>query len=417
MKYWQQAIKIPSMSAFFGWMLVHFLFAAPACLGQSFTFKDGYKKETLDFDIIKNLMIVPLYINQKGPFNFILDTGVGTFIITDHALIDTLQLKNLTPTKVYGLGKGHEIEAYRTNRIDISIKNAEMIGVPTAILQKDVFNLSSYLGVKIYGLIGYNFFSSFDVKINYVAKKLTFGIPGRIKKRGEKFDISIENLRPYIYADLKPKDRLVSKVKLIIDCGASHALSMDNLDGKAFPLPKDTISANLGVGLGGEISGSMGRIERLSLGKFSFSNVLSGFPNYQDSLLKANQTFKNGNLGAELLKRFNLIFDYANAAVYLKPNQLYKTPFEHDMAGIEVYGDPAHKGRLFIGRIERDSPAEKAGLKVDDEILGINFKPVRDISLEEIGLTLKSQDGKTVVIEIFREQKNIIKLIRLKRRI
>jgi len=34
-------------------------------------------------------------------------------------------------------------------------------------------------------------------------------------------------------------------------------------------------------------------------------------------------------LGNALLKRFNVILDNQNGAIYLMPNSLYNTPFEH----------------------------------------------------------------------------------------
>ncbi len=388
------------------------------CFAQKFTFDGRKKREGMDFMFIKNLIVIPLYINSKGPFNFILDTGVGSLIITDPTLVDSLKLSDLKTTKLYGMGEGQEIEAFRSNEINIRINGTHIERIPTAILKTDIFNLSNYLGVNIHGLIGYHFFDSFVVKINYISKRLSYSLPeARIRKKGEKFQLVIERNRPYIFADVETSQQQYVKVKLIVDCGASHALSMDALDGRAFPLPKDTISANLGVGLSGVISGSMGRIPKLTLGKFVFKNILSGFPAFESLASKIGYNQQNGNLGAEFLKRFQVIFDYQNSALYLKPNQEYSRPFEHDMSGIEVYGDPKNKSRVFIGRIEPNSPAEKAGFMAHDQIMSINLKLIEHYTLEEVGKLLKFHDGSTILIEIVRDKQNIIKLLKLKRRI
>ncbi len=417
MKYWQWARKFPSYCILVGIILLQICFVEH-CFAQKFTFDGHQKREGMDFKFIKNLIIIPLYINSKGPFNFILDTGVGSLIVTDPTLVDSLKLSDLKTTKVYGLGEGQEIEAFRSNQINIQIKGAHIEKIPAAILKEDIFDLSNYLGTKIYGLIGYHFFNSFVVKINYISNRLTYTLPeAGVRKKGEKFQLVLENNRPYIFADVETSDQQNVKVKLIVDCGASHALSMDALDGKAFPLPKDTISANLGVGLSGIISGSTGRIPKLTLGKFVFKDMLSGFPAFESLASKIGYNQQNGNLGAEFLKRFQVIFDYQNSALYLKPNQEYGKPFEHDMSGIDVYGDPKNKRHIFIGRIERDSPAEKAGFMEHDEIMSINLKLIEDYTLEEVGKLFKSQDGRTILIEIVRDKKNIIKLLKLKRRI
>lgn len=417
MEYLRGFIKVPLSRRFLTLVCIS-LFLGGVCYGQKFAFKDRRKGESIGFDFIKNLIIVPLYINDKGPFNFILDTGVGNLVISEPSLVDSLNLKNLSSTKVYGLGKDLEIEAFRTRQIDLRLKNARATSISTAILKKDIFNLSDYLGVKIYGLLGYNFFGSFDVKINYFSRRLYYSIPGsHLKKRGEKFDISIENLRPYIFADIVPMGSSAAKVKLVIDCGASHALSMDLINKVAFPLPEQTIQANLGIGLGGEISGTMGRVDQFSLGEFNFKNVISGFPKHDQLVFDLGLLRADGNLGAEILRRFTVTFDYTNSAVYLKANSFYKQPFEHDMSGIEVYRRAESGQRIFIARVEPDSPAEKAGLKANDEILAINFMETGKLSLEKIGLMLKAQDGRTVLIEAFQDGKNVVKLLKLKRRI
>lgn len=385
---------------------------------QDFSFPGNQKKASMDFKFIKNLIIVPIYINNKGPFNFILDTGVGPLIITDPSLLDTLNLNGLRTTQIYGLGRGQAIDAFLTSDINVKIKSANANRAPTVILKKDIFDLSNYLGEKIYGLLGFQIFNSFVVKINYASNRLSFALPtSSFTKKGEKFPIVIENNRPYLFTNLQLEDYSIVKVKLIIDCGASHALSMDALNGNPFPLPKDTISANLGVGLSGIISGSIGRIPKLLLGSFHFKNVLSGFPEYDPLITEMTYNKQNGNLGADILKRFNVIFDYQNAAMYLKPNLNFKYPFEHDMSGIEVYIDPNNRRNVFIGRIEPNSPAEKAGFLEQDQIVSINLKLTENYTLEEIGRVFKADDGQTVLVEIVRKNKNMIKFLKLKRRI
>jgi predicted aspartyl protease len=417
MKYWQRTINLSLKSIIAGLILLHTLIASPS-FAQKFTFDGNQKKEAMDFTFIKNLIVVPIYINEKGPFNFILDTGVGSMVVTDPSLLDTLNLKNLRTTKIFGLGQGQEIEAFLSNDINVRIKSAHIEKIPTAILKQDIFDLSSYLGQKIYGLIGFNFFDSFVVKINYVSNRLNYSLPSaNLRKKGEKIPLIIEKNRPYVFADIETSDKQKVNVKLIVDCGASHALSMDALNGKAWPLPKDTISANLGVGLSGVISGSMGRVPLLKLGKFTFKNVLSGFPAFEALASKIGYNQRNGNLGAEVLKRFTVTFDYPNQAMYLSPNTDFIIPFEHDMSGIEVFSDLKNSKHIFIGRIEKDSPAEKAGFMVHDEIMSLNLKLIQDYTLEEVSKLLKSQDGRTVLIEIVRDKKNIIKLLKLKRRI
>ena len=75
---------------------------------QNFEFNNKRKRGTLTFKLVKNLMIIPLYLNSQGPFNFILDTGVGIFIISDTTLIDKLHIEHLRSIKMVGFGDGEE---------------------------------------------------------------------------------------------------------------------------------------------------------------------------------------------------------------------------------------------------------------------------------------------------------------------
>ncbi|MDB5146892.1 MAG: hypothetical protein JWQ57_912, partial [Mucilaginibacter sp.] len=87
-------------------------------------------------------MIIQLKINNKGPFNFILDTGVGLMIITDPKLADSISIPNKRTLKIPGLGEGEDSEAYVTSTLDVAIPGLVSYDVAAAILKKDVFNLS-----------------------------------------------------------------------------------------------------------------------------------------------------------------------------------------------------------------------------------------------------------------------------------
>ena len=76
------------------------IWTSPEAYGQYFLFDGDRKKETMNFTLVKNLIIVPLYINGKGPYSFILDTGVNPLIITDVSIMDSLNLQGLRTTNL-----------------------------------------------------------------------------------------------------------------------------------------------------------------------------------------------------------------------------------------------------------------------------------------------------------------------------
>ena len=385
---------------------------------QRFTFEGNRTKQTMSFVLIKNLIIVPLYINGKGPFNFILDTGVNPLIITDASIIDSLNLKSLRTTKLAGLGEGNDIEAYLTNQINVRLASASMNSMPTAILKEDIFNLSSHVGIRIYGLLGYYFFNSFIVKIKYPAKRMTFALPHtQLKKKGERLPLEMISNKPYLQLFISPTDDEKKEVKMILDIGASHAISLEAYQGKPFPLPKKTIEANLGVGFAGLISGHIGRMNRVDIGSFTFKDVLASYPDFKQAGAKTGVSVRNGNVGSNLLKHFDLTIDYTHGEIYLKRNSYTNATFEHDMSGMEVYVQQGHPNIYLVGRIEPNSPAAEAGILTNDQVLSLNFKPATDYDLDEIDQMLKAGDGRRIILQLGREDKMLYKILILKRRI
>ncbi|MEJ2904012.1 aspartyl protease family protein [Pedobacter panaciterrae] len=392
--------------------------SAYALKAQQFSFHGSRTKGAVNFTLIRNLIIIPLYINNKGPYNFILDTGVGPLVITDTTIVKDLNLKDLRPIKITGLGKGIEIDAFLSNELSAKVGKASIDYIPTAILKTDILGLSNFMGIRIYGLLGYYFFNSFTVEINYSSKRVIFSLPGTKKKiKGDIVPLQIINNKPYINVELDTKELGIINAKVVVDNGASHAISLETLNEKPFPVPANSIPANLGIGLSGPISGNVGRVPKIRIGNFVLKDVISSYPIYDDVAAKTFILNRNGNLGADILSRFNVTFDYANEIMYLKQNQSFKRPFEHDMSGIEVYVEEDPNKRYFISRIEPNSPAQLAGIHEGDEIISINFSSAKTLNLNDITKTLRSGDGRGIFLSINRNGELLIKLIKLKKRI
>ncbi|WP_316802337.1 aspartyl protease family protein [Pedobacter nototheniae] len=393
-----------------------FLFFFSNTQAQDFSFPKNRTRESLSFKSIKNLIVIPLFINGKGPYNFVLDTGVGPMIITDPTILDSLNFASMRKIKVSGLGV-ETVEAYVSQSINAKIGNATVSRIPTAILKEDLFNLSGHLGLKVYGIIGFSFFNSFVVDIRYSESRIIFYDPdAKIKYRGNKIPIEIESQKPYVMAAV---DLPTGKVnaRFLMDTGASHALSMEMLNGGEFPLPAKKIKANLGMTLSGQIKGYVGRIKEFYLGNYKFKNVIAGFPDFQSISQKIDLSSRNGNLGADVLRKFDIQFNYQEKFICIKPNSYSKQPFEHDMAGMVVYLDQKEYKRVLIGDIDENSPAERSGLCPDDEILSLNFRPMDQYSLNELTELFKSKTDRNLILEIYRDGKIFYKVLKLEQRI
>jgi hypothetical protein len=386
---------------------------------QYFDIDNGYKSVRIPFKLIRNLVVIKLKINGRGPFNFILDTGVGLMVITEPKLVDSINLTNKRTIKMAGLGEGDAYEAYVTPPLKIEIPNLTSYDVAAAILKTDHFNLSNFVGIPIHGLLGYEFFSNLAVKLSFVDSTITVYKPKEVRRfrTGEKLPITVEYHKPYIQAKVILPNGKEQMSKLVIDLGAGHPVSLENMI-KKNGLPQKFIIANLGVGLAGPISGFLSRIDEIDLGKYRLKKVITSFPNdYDEATMKSLSVPRDGNLGVGILKRFTVVFDYPDNAIYLKPNANFGNPFEHDMSGIEYYAAGEGFKHLVISRVEPGSAADEVGLEKDDEITSINFKPVGDMTLEEIDNLLKSKNDRNLLIEVYHDHRFDRVILTLKRRI
>ena len=383
---------------------------------QYFDLENNRKHVTIPFRLIRNLVIIKLNINNEGPFNFILDTGVGLMIITEPKLIDSINLTSKTVIKIPGLGEGEDNEAYLTSALNIGIPGMVSHDVNAAILKKDMFNLSSFAGIPIDGILGYEFFSNFAVNLNFSDSTITVCRPQDLRHMGKftPIPISIEERKPYMQANITfPNGKTVDS-KLVIDIGAGHPISIENMI-KNNGLPAKSIPASLGIGLNGPIEGYLSRVNEVDIGKYKIMDVIASFPDDRKPHITASIS-RDGNLGVGILKKFDVIFDYPDNLLYLKPNNFFKEPFEHDMSGMEYYSTNDFE-HVLVSRVEPGSPADNLGIERGDEIVSINFKPVTKMTLEDIDSIFESRDNRSVLLEIYHDKKYDHVILTLKRRI
>ena len=392
-------------------MLICFV---PSVLAQQFDIAGKSKRVYVPFKIVRSMVVLQLKINGKGPFNFILDTGVGLAIITDPLLIDSLNIENKRTIKIAGLGEREDYEAIIAPLLNINIADRLISqNVSAAILKDDFFGLSNYAGIPIHGLLGSAFFNKLAVKISFTDSLLTLTRPGamRVFRKAEKVPITIEEGKPYMKTPVTLTHGATKTNKLLIDLGAGHALSLEKVDS----LPKKYISANLGVGLNGLIDGHLGRVSNMRIGKYNIKDIIASFP-LDDPSFKTSIP-RDGSLGIGILKRFDIIFDYQNSVMYLKHNLHLKQLFEHDMTGISYHAGGKNFEHLIVEKVDIGSVAHEMGIQAEDEIISINFKPVSKMSLQQIDDLLKSKDGRTILLELYRDKVTDRVLLTLKRRI
>ncbi|MEM9077946.1 MAG: aspartyl protease family protein [Bacteroidota bacterium] len=414
--------------------------------GQGFKLPPDQKFQKIRFELVNNLMLIPLEINGSQ-LTFVLDSGVSKPILFNLAEQDSVQINNVSEVTIKGLGDGEPIKALS------SIGNAFKLGKAKnynqdmyVVLDKEI-NFSTSLGVPVHGIMGYDLFRDFIVEVNYSAKNIKLHNPNmyeeKLDKKSQTLPLSVEARKAYIKATVLTEDESNVPVKLLVDTGSSDALWLFHQPEKGLEIPQKHYEDYLGRGLSGDIFGKRSKVNGIRIGDFELKDAKAAFP-YRESIgFLENFGDRSGSLGGEILRRFNLVFDYSQGTVKLKKNGNFKAPFQYNMAGIELqhnglryiaeriangngvvrkqgsdYGNVQilleNKTRLslvpeiVVSSIRAGSPAEEAGLKEGDVILAVNGKKVHRYKLQEILKMLNEKEGKRIRVLIERYNRDLL---------
>ncbi|MCG1035465.1 aspartyl protease family protein [Polaribacter sargassicola] len=417
--------------------------------------KNDIKKERIKFELINNLIVIDLMVNGNQ-LSFILDSGAGKTILFNLPGKKIPSLKNVKKVKLRGLGKGSSVDALLSYNNNVSIKNVINKNETIYVVLKDNFDFSSKMGKTIHGIIGYNILRNFIVKINYKTKNIVFYNPKKYSYkecfRCEVFPLQIFRKKPYIEAEvqLDTINNSFKKVKMLIDSGGSDALWLFEDAKKGIKTPNRFFNDILGEGLSGVIYGNRSRVPKIKIGSF---NVIKPTVSFLDSISTKNaRKFKEreGSIGASILKRFKVWFDYPNQKIMLKKQKSLSKEFNYNMSGLEVvysgkelvkeekkmsngYNNREDnsgfsinvissfsykfKPRFKIKSVLKNSAAEKSGLLKDDIIVKINNKPAHDYTLSSITAKFQEKANKKITITVNRNDKILKFEFRLQKKI
>jgi hypothetical protein len=374
-----------------------------------FAMQEGRTKVRIPIEINNNLIIIPVVVNGQLPLRFILDTGVRTAILTEKIFSDILNLTYTRKYTVSGPGGKKFAQAYVTNNVSLDLPpGIHGEGHALLVLEEDYLELRNYLGADVQGILGYELFSRFIVTIDYERKEMTLQLPSRFhpKRKSERIKISVEDTKPYFVTTVGVTDSATITAKLLIDSGASHGLILEPDSNDTIKVPPVFVNSIIGRGLGGVITGKIGRISSLNLGKFAINDVIANFPDpnsYMDTLKISRAVKRNGAIGGEILSRFKVTFDFPRENLYLKKNNAYKKKFYYNMSGLTLKAKGSRLEHFEITDVREKSPAEIAGIEPGDLVLRINGIPSDQLDLNGMNAFFNLKPGKRIYLEVNRD--------------
>ncbi len=302
--------------------------------------------------------------NFKDSLNFVLDTGSGgismdsttsaylglTKIMTDRTVRGIAGMKTVEFTYNHSL----HMPGITVEKLDFHINDYEI--------------LTSAYGIPIDGIIGYSFLRRYIVSLDYENSMMDVFTPGTFKyPRGGHL------LRPQFSTlpmqSAIVRDNTTVNGKFYFDTGAGLCLllnedliqdsSLLRSNKKKFPTEAQ--------GLGGKKSMSLSVVKELRIGPYRFRHV----PVYvfDDEFNVTSYPLLGGLIGNEIFRRFNIILNYPEQQIYLRPNKHYTDPFDYSYSGLGIY---IVDGAITVTDIMKKSPAEGAGFHVGDIVIGVD---------------------------------------------
>jgi hypothetical protein len=283
----------------------YFTAASPSA---GFFLPDSVKEITFKYASIDNLIIIPAIINDSIHVRLILDTGCRNIVLFGKRFSRLITRSFDKDITFSGLGNGRPAKGYVSVENTISINVVQGKRIPIVVVpQRNIFSNIS----EVDGVVGYEIFSKFEVRINFPKNQITFRSGDQVNPKLTDYTLiplSIEQAQPIISAQIfYSAQESPEALNLLIDTGSCLSLLITTNDKKKVSKGSAKI---LGRGLNGTISGLETSDVKLTLASHELTNVKTAIIHSEDH--------NYASIGTDLLKNYILILNYAKGYAALQ---------------------------------------------------------------------------------------------------
>jgi predicted aspartyl protease len=258
------------------------------------------------------LILLPVHVNERGPFDFILDTGAGTSLLTPE-LAKQLNVKIVGSKE--GQSAGGNVAVSLAKADSLAVGGARINDVDLGIV--DLAHVGKTIGAKIDGDLGYNFLKHFRVTINYRDCEIRFDDPKRIEAfaHGAKTAVPIRlasPAKPLLLIDVQLNGR--GPFQFAIDTGTSTTAITPQL---ANELGISSSPTGTGTTAGAQVDVRAGNVESFQLGGAKIDNMTVVVADFFEMLSAAIGAKLDGIVGYNFLRNYKVAIDYPGETLTL----------------------------------------------------------------------------------------------------
>lgn len=364
-------------------------------------FASGDSSVVSGAELFDRIVYLPVRVNGAGPFSFVLDTGAGALSALDQAVADSLGVRSELMARGGGAGED-VVDINRADSLALSMDGLSF--EPRTVMAIPIHRMDPHWGKRKDGLVGGDLLSALVTRIDYEHSALAFHDARSYEYKGPGEVIPLQIYGNHIFASasvlLHGKEEAIEAL-LMVDTGV-RITTFNNPFSRAHGLADrspDTVQGVTGYGLGGVSRGIVGRVRGIRIGSILIENPVTTFSTDESGAL-ADSNF-DGIIGADILSRFNVVFDYARQRMHLEKNLLFAEPSEYDMSGLRFIMEGKRFEVLKVFSVFDDSPAAAAGIAPGDIVTTIDGRDASTFTRESLRRYLE-REGAEVRLTIRR---------------
>jgi predicted aspartyl protease len=260
---------------------------------------------------VQPLILLPVEANGEGPFEFILDTGAGTSLVSSE-LAEKLGIKILGSRE--GQSAGGAISVSLAKLSSLAVASLKLENVDVGIV--DLSHIGKTVGAKIDGDLGYNFLKHFRITLDYRKSVIRFDDPKRVEPAGRSVTEIAMRLaspaKPLILVDVHANGR--GPFQFAIDTGTSTTAITPELAKQLGVANSATGPVTTG---GAHVDVTSGVLQSFQVGDARIDNLSVIVADFFAMLSTAIGAKLDGIVGYNFLCNYQVAFDYPNETLSL----------------------------------------------------------------------------------------------------
>jgi predicted aspartyl protease len=254
---------------------------------------------------VQPLILLPVQVNGDGPFEFILDTGAGTSLLSSD-LAKKLKIKIISTKE--GQSAGGKISVSLAKVDSLAVGQAKLDDVDVGIV--DLTHIGNTIGTKIDGDIGYNFLKHFRITIDYHDCEIRLDEPRRIQRLGRSSKAEVPMrlaslAKPLLLVDVHANGH--GPFQFAIDTGTSTTAIAPEL-AQQLGLKSSPVGP-LTTG-GAQVNVTAGTLESFKVGRAGVDDLVVVAADFFATLSQAVGAKLDGIVGYNFLRNFRVVMDY-----------------------------------------------------------------------------------------------------------